>query len=537
MTADSVFISTSIPYVNGAPHVGFAWELVLADVLARHQRLTGADVLFLTGTDDNSLKNVRAAARAGQDTPGFVRRQGDRFVALARALGVSNDDLLRTAFDPRHAPAVARAWNAAAAAGDVSVRPYHGAYCVGCEQFYAPGELVDGRCPEHDEPLEEVEESNYFFRLSRHEPEIARAVLGGAVRVSPPVYGKEIERWFERGLEDFSISRSFARSAGWGIPVPGDPSQTVYVWFDALLNYVSALGYGSSGDALARYWQESRRRIHVIGKNLTRFHCIYWPGILQSAGLALPTDVVVHGFLTVEGRKIGKSLGNGVDPFELVERYGKDRLRYYLLRCFPLGRDGNFSAEALRVSADAELCDQLGNLLSRVLVLLEKYTGGLVPALDAERTPLADAALTTAVTAHAKLERAVPDQALGAILGFVGECNLALARTEPWKLGRALGATSDPARRSALERELGAVLGDSARALLWIAALLAPFLPDTSARIARAIGAPAPAVYRTPERTSWRELASGAHTARGDLLFPRLSSPGARVGHRAAAGP
>jgi methionyl-tRNA synthetase len=298
----TVFISTSIPYVNGPPHVGFAWELVLADTLARYHRRRGARVFLLGGTDDNSLKNVRAAERAQIPINAFVRSQGDRFVALGEALGISFDDLLRTASDPRHRPSVERLWRACRDAGDQSQPAYRGAYCVGCEQFYAPAELPSGRCPEHDAELEVIEETNHFFRLSRHQAVLEQQLASGALGIRPESYQNETERWFESGLSDFSVSRSHERARGWGIGVPDDPSQTVYVWFDALANYLSALGYGTGAAQYAELWEQSERRIHVIGKNLTRFHCLYWPGILASAGLPGPTEILVHGFLTVDGK-------------------------------------------------------------------------------------------------------------------------------------------------------------------------------------------------------------------------------------------
>jgi methionyl-tRNA synthetase len=537
MTADAIFITTSIPYVNGPPHVGFAWELVLADTLARYHRLRGRDVRFLTGTDDNSLKNVRAAEGAGRPTADFVRSQGQRFVELAARLGLSNDDFIRTAFDPRHAPAVEKLWVACADAGDIYTRSYRGLYCVGCEQFYAPTELTAGRCPEHDTPLEAVDEANYFFRLGRHREHVARAltrdpvpsdgplavpVPRGSIRVVPEVYRAETQHWVEAGLHDFSISRSQERARGWGIKVPGDPAQTVYVWFDALANYVSALGYASGAEELERFWQQSSRRIHVIGKNVTRFHCVYWPAILESAGLSCPTDVVVHGFLTVEGRKIGKSLGNGVDPFALVERFGRDRLRHYLLAHFPLGRDGDFSVAGLVRANDAELADQLGNLQNRVLVLLEQNADGCVPLGGAETSRLAPLARRTLQSVCTELERSAPDAALRAIFSLVQACNLELARTEPWKIARTLAGSSSLAQRAELRTELLSILGEAARSLLWIAGLLAPFLPDTAERIAQSFGTAVPPVYRDAPPV-WAELGAGSRVARREVLFARLA--------------
>jgi methionyl-tRNA synthetase len=522
MTQSTIFISTSIPYVNGPPHVGFAWELVLADVLARYHRARGRRVFFLTGTDDNSAKNVRAAQAEARPTSDFVRARGQRFVELCRALELSNDDFLRTAFDPRHAPAVQALWRACEERGDVYRASYRGNYCVGCEQFYAPHELIADRCPEHETPLEAIDEQNYFFRLSRHRVGLDRLLSSGALRIWPEVYRGEAYGWVAAGLSDFSISRSRERAGGWGIAVPGDPEQIVYVWFDALANYVSALGYGTDETAFREHWREDARRIHVIGKNVTRFHCVYWPGVLHSAGLAAPSDVVVHGFLTVDGRKIGKSLGNGVDPFALLERYGAERLRHYLVRCFPLGRDGDFSAAALAQTSQDELGDQLGNLLNRVLVLIQQNSAGVVPEAADEAGVLALEARRAAERASDELERCDPYAASAAVFDFVRAANLAISREEPWSIARRARSTNiSDEERLALARKLERSLGDAARGLLWAGALLAPFLPATAARIAAAFATGLPAVYGDGA-PKWRPLAAGARVQRDGVLFERV---------------
>jgi methionyl-tRNA synthetase len=523
MTDPYIFVSTSIPYVNGPPHVGFAWELVIADVLARYHRARGRPVRFITGTDDNSLKNVRAAEADGTATADFVRARGERFLGLCRALNLSNDDFIRTAFDPRHAPAVSAIWRACDAAGDIYPSAYSGAYCVGCEQFYSRDELPEGRCPEHDTPLEQIEETNHFFRLSRHQAHVGELLSSGALRLCPSLYEAESLGWVRTGLADFSISRSRERARGWGIPVPDDDGQIVYVWFDALVNYVSALGYGGEPSELVPVWQDAARRIHVIGKNVTRFHCVYWPAILESAGLSAPTDVVVHGFLTVEGRKIGKSLGNGVDPFVLIEAFGAERLRHYLLRGFPLGSDGDFSVPGLTHANDDELADQLGNLLSRVLVLLEQNTGGQVPALSAGCSELEGQARACAEQVIESLERGDPHTAIVRVFGFVRAQNFELARVEPWRLARRARTAADGPERDALLGRVAVCLGDAARGLLWTAALLEPFLPETARRIAGALGAALPPVYRA-DALDWGTLGAGAVTRREEVLFERLAA-------------
>lgn len=516
MIQRDVFVSTSIPYVNGAPHVGFAWELVIADALARYHRLRGAAVHFSTGTDDNSLKNVQAAERAGQPVAAFVHEKGDAFARLAALLEISNDDFVRTSTDPRHAPAVDELWRACAAGGDIYPGAYRGLYCVGCEQFYAAGELAGDYCTEHAALLEHVSERNHFFRLSRYQLELERLLSTGALRVTPEVYRTEVLGWLARGLTDFSISRGAARAKGWGIAVPGDTAQTVYVWFDALANYLSTLDYAAGGERFGRVWRGEARRIHVVGKNVTRFHCIYWPAILASAGLAAPTEVVVHGFLTVGGQKIGKSLGNGVEPEALIERFGCDRVRHYLLRHFALGHDADFSLAGLSRASDGELASGLGNLLERVLALLERYTERVIPPLSQEQTALSTAARRAAEQASAELDASAPDRALACVFGLVEACNAEISRTEPWRLGRLAGVDATA------RRELEQALGDAARALLWIGALLEPFLPETARRISRALSAPLPPVYAAGVSPSWPALPTSAPTVRGDVLFPRL---------------
>ncbi|HVZ36073.1 MAG TPA: class I tRNA ligase family protein, partial [Polyangiaceae bacterium] len=326
-----------------------------------------------------------------------------------------------------------------------------------------------------------------------------------------------------------SISRSRARARGWGIGVPGDPAQIVYVWFDALANYVSALGYGTNAEPYRELWESSDRRIHVIGKNLTRFHCVYWPGILASAGVVGPTDVVVHGFLTVGGRKIGKSLGNssgaGLDPFELLEQVGRDRLRYYLLGQFPLGKDGDFSVPALVRACNAGLSDQLGNLLQRTLRLLEQSCGARIPPPRGGRSPLAEQALEAARRISVQLDAAAPDRALCTLDELVQACNLFVSRSEPWRIARSARESTNGAERRASAAQLELVLGEVASALLWIGGLLEPFLPAAAARLAHALGAPLPNPYRAPEQILWGELGAGAGVRPGDVLFPRLALP------------
>src|SRR4051794_15861686 len=365
-----MLVTTTIPYVNARPHVGFLLELVQADVLARHHRRRGTAVRLQTGTDDNSLKNVLAAEAAGISTRELVDRNAAAFGALHEPYALAFDDVLHTSRDPRHRAGVERLWHACA--DDLYRARYEGRYCVGCERFYADAELPGGRCPEHDTPPERVAEENWFFRLSRYAAPLRAAIEDGRLRIHPAQRRNEVLAFLDSGVGDISVSRDIARARGWGIPVPGDPDQVIYVWWDALGNYVTAPG--------AAAWRAADRRIHLLGKGVLRFHAVYWPAMLLSAGLPLPTDLVVHDYLTVDGRKISKSGGATADPLELAARYGADAVRWWLLRDVPRVGDTDFTAERLVTRANTELANGIGNLVHRVTSMVHRYRDGVPPA-------------------------------------------------------------------------------------------------------------------------------------------------------------
>jgi methionyl-tRNA synthetase len=483
----STYITTTIPYVNARPHLGFALELVQADVLARHRREAGEQVRFQAGTDDNSLKNVLAAQAAGVDVREFVDANAAAFTGLARPLNLSVDDLIRTSSDPRHRPGVERLWRACAARGDLYRRHYEGLYCVGCEQFYTGAELAGSRCPEHGTLPEPVSEVNWFFRLSRYADQLRGLITDGTIRVEPAERRNEVLALIAGGLTDFSVSRSTERAHGWGIPVPGDPDQVIYVWWDALSNYLAALDYANGGPDLDRWWSGAARRVHLLGKGVLRFHAVYWPAMLLSAGEAVPTDIVVHGYLTDNGRKISKSSGAAdpvrtVDPYDLVDRYGTDAVRWWLLREVPKGADADFTVGRLIGRANDELANGFGNLVNRVASMIHRYRGGHVPAApDGAPASAASAcaALATAIgNAPGLIAAALDDfdfrRATEAVWRIADEANRYVNRTRPWDLAKA----GDDA-------ELAAVLATLLAACQAIGAHLAPFLPDAAARIAR----------------------------------------------------
>jgi methionyl-tRNA synthetase len=460
------YVTTTIPYVNARPHLGFVLELVQADVLARHRRQRGEAVRFLTGTDDNSLKNVLAAQAEGVPTEVLVDRNAAAFAALREPLGLSFDDFIRTSRDPRHRPGVERFWRACAAAGDLYRKHYEGLYCVGCEQFYPPAELPGGRCPEHGTEPQPVAEENWFFRLSRYQDRLHDLISSGELRVEPAARRNEVLSFIAGGLSDFSISRSTRRARGWGIPVPDDPDQVIYVWWDALGNYLTALDYGTGGDAYRRWWAGDGQRVHLVGKGVLRFHAVYWPAMLLSAGEPLPGEILVHDYLTVDGHKISKSRGHGVDPVALVDRYGADAVRWWLLREVPRVGDADFTVDRLVARANEDLANGLGNLVNRVVSMVHRYGSPAAAAV----LPAATAApgLVDAALAGFDLRRAV-----GAVWAVVAEGNRYVERVRPWELARS-GDTG------ALDAVLGTLLA-TCRAL---GELLVPFLPDAAERIA-----------------------------------------------------
>ncbi|MEV4162737.1 methionine--tRNA ligase [Nonomuraea dietziae] len=442
-----MYITTTIPYVNARPHLGFALEIVQADVLARHYRRR-EPVRFQTGTDDNSLKNVLAAQAAGVPVQEFVDRNARAFEELREPLALSFDSFVRTSRDPAHRQGVERLWRATA--HDVYQRHYSGLYCVGCEQF-----ATEDTCPEHGGPLQVVEEKNWFFRLSRYQDRLRELIADGRLRVEPAARRNEILAFIEAGLEDISISRSQERARGWGIPVPGDPSQVVYVWWDALANYVTAL------DDYERWWARGRK-IHLVGKGVIRFHAVYWPAMLLSAGEPLPTEIYVHDYLTVEGRKISKSSGSAVDPVELAARYGSDAVRWWLLREVPRVGDADFTEGRLAARHDEDLANGLGNLVKRVVTMVHRFRGGHVPDVPAK--PLVP---DVEERVHAALEAFDFRAAASAVWSIVEEANRYIERERPWR-------QADP----------DVALATLVHACRTLAVQLEVFLPEAAARVA-----------------------------------------------------
>jgi len=426
------------------------------------------------------LKSVRAAERAGARVADLVQRNAARFLELWSALDVGLDEVVHTSADPRHVATTHELWRRCAERGDIYRARYRGLYCVGCEQYFRPGDLEGGVCREHRTAPELVEEENYFFRLSRYEATLTDLVASGRLEVVPRQRRNEVLGFIRGGLEDFSVSRSSERARGWGIPVPGNPREVVFVWFDALGNYLSALDFAAGGARYERFWDAAPERVHLVGKGILRFHAVCWPAILLSAGLPLPTKVLVHGYVTADGCKIGKSLGNAVDPSALCERYGATALRYYLLRHLPTSRDGDYSEERLARAYDAELLNQLGNLLQRTLRLVEDSGSDLVLQRDAageEERELIQAAARARSDVDAGFAAFDLKLGLDAIWRFIASANRYADRTAPWLRLR---------RRE--HAELAVSLSHLVEALRVTSVLLAPFLPSVSSEIAARIG-------------------------------------------------
>ena len=474
-------VMTAIPYVNGRPHVGHALELVQADVLARHRRQRGDEVRLQTGTDDNALKNVQSAEAEGITPAAYVARVAERFAGLAEPLELAVDDFIRTSSDPRHRPGVERLWAACEARGDLYRKAYAGLYCVGCERFYEVDELTaDGRCPEHGTIPEPVEEENWFFRLSRYQDRLAELISTDRLRIEPTSRKREVLSFIEAGLADFSVSRSVARARGWGIPVPGDPGQVIYVWYDALANYITAPGYGTDEARFDQWWNHSQR-VHVIGKGIIRFHAVYWPAMLLSAGISLPDTIFVHEYLTVDGQKISKSAGNADDPADLAARYGSDALRWWMLSEVTGSGDTDFTVARLVNRANEDLANNLGNLVNRTVSMLHRYRDGVVPRpVDAD----ADAAELR----QARASRRRPPSTTP----WPGSTSGGRSRRSPRSATPATGTSSACGRgswpRPGNPDELDAVLAELVATCRAIAEHLQPFLPGAAQRIRQQCG-------------------------------------------------
>ncbi|SFK28480.1 methionine--tRNA ligase [Methylocapsa palsarum] len=465
------YITTAIPYANGAPHIGHAYERIATDAIARFKRLDGHDVLFVTGMDEHGQKMQQTAAREGLTPIELADRTAAQFAAMGQALLAPADDIVRTT-QPRHHAAAQEIWNRMAASGDIFRSKYPGWYSVRDEAFFDESELSEGpngaRLAPTGAPVEWVEEDSYYFTLSAYADRLLDLYRTQPDFVTPEKYRNEIIAFVERGLTDLSISRS---TFDWGVPVPGDPDHVMYVWVDALTNYLTATGFPDVAAPRAHFWPAD---VHVIGKDITRFHAIYWPAFLMSANLPLPRQIVVHGFLFNRGEKMSKSVGNVIDPFALAEHYGVDQFRYFLLREVPFGQDGNYSHEAIVNRVNADLANDLGNLAQRSLSMIQKNCDGRTPVPGAFSE--ADAALLSAAKDLAgKSRTAMRDFALHLILAdiwrVVADANRYFASEEPW-----VKRKTDPAR-------METILYVTAEVLRIVAIMAQPYIPQGAGKL------------------------------------------------------
>jgi methionyl-tRNA synthetase len=481
-----VFISTSIPYVNAAPHLGHALEFVQADVLARHHRARGDKVFFLSGSDENSLKNVRSAEKAGIPVIDLVTANFKKFFDLKESLNISFDDFIRTT-EERHFKGSQKLWTACEK--DIYKKKYSGLYCVGCEEFYKEDELVDGLCPDHKVKPELVEEENYFFRLSNYQDKIREVIEKDIVKIIPEERKNEVLSFINSGLQDFCISRTSERAKGWGIDVPNDPTQKMWVWFDALSNYIDALGYGSDSDRFKEFWQNNEFKTHVIGKGIIRFHAVYWLAMLLSAGISLPKTIFVHGYLTVDNQKMSKSIGNVVDPQELAAKYGSEGVRYFLLREIPTTGDGDFTYEKFEKRYNSDLASGLGNLFSRTLAMVIK--AGLDKEFEIKPNSLF-------VEKNIEIENKVAEkfiqfnETLMDIWELVSFCDKYIEEEKPWEV-------TDVAKQKEIFSNLIYSLNS-------ISKMIEPFLPSTSQKMKEQLG----------------EKNNIFNVTKGESLFPRI---------------
>ncbi|MBI2035800.1 MAG: methionine--tRNA ligase [Candidatus Liptonbacteria bacterium] len=482
MAKRSYYISTSIPYVNAAPHIGHALEFVQADVLARYHRRRGDDVFFLTGTDENSLKNVIAAETAKVQVKDWVERLAKVFKNLAQKLSISNNDFIRTSAEKRHIDGAKKLWNACRPE-DIYKKKYKGLYCIGCEEFKTMKDLQGGRCEEHpNQDIQEVEEENYFFRLSAYQDRLEKLIADDALLIVPESRKNEILSFIRGGLEDFSISRSRERAKDWGVPVPGDQNQIMYVWVDALSNYITALDYADNGEKYQKYWVGGDNICHLIGKNITRFHAVYWPAILLSAGVRLPQTLFVHGFFTINGQKISKSLGNVIDPFDLIEKYGTDALRYYLLSEIPSHEDGDFSIEKFEARYNGNLANGLGNYAARVLTLAHNANIANWNA-NVANEEIQEKIKGTRKTVSEKIDDFKLHEALSTIWELISFGDKYINENKPW--AKSVEDGSPEQASEARFREI--TIYNALYILENVAELLKPFLPETADKVLRAI--------------------------------------------------
>jgi len=506
------YVTTAIAYVNDAPPLHYLYELAGADALARFHRLIGDDTFFLTGVDEHSLHVEREARRQRKDPLAYCDEMARLYQQVERAYGISYDRFIRTT-DADHVRAVTAFLERLRARGDIYPGTYEGWYCVSCEAFKAEDDLLEGRCPTHPTVKPEwIQEQNYFFALSRYRDRLLEHIDAHPEFIEPPTRRNEVLAMIRRGLRDFSISRSTVR---WGIPFPGDPRHVVYVWGDALINYLTGVGFGADERRFRRWWPAN---LHVIGKDISRFHCVYWPAMLLSAELPLPRKVFVHGWLNQRGERMSKTAGTAIDPMEMAQQLGVDGIRYCLLREVPFDRDGDVSQEGLTLRYNTDLANDLGNLVYRTLTMMQRYYDGKVPTPSEEAaTPLDRDLRRTVEQGIRRFERQMKANdlagALAAIWTAISRANRYIEQAAPWNL----------ARHSEQRRRLDTVMYNLVEVVRLAAYVISPFMPETAQRLAALLRADLKAPWRAVRR--WGGLRPRTQTQVGAALFPRIEKP------------
>ncbi|MEP6919246.1 MAG: methionine--tRNA ligase, partial [Acidobacteriota bacterium] len=509
----SFYLTTAIDYVNSRPHLGTAYEKIAADVIARYKRLCGIETHFVMGNDEHSLNVFRKARELGEEPLAYCDRMAQEFLDVWKRLDLSFDDFIRTT-EPRHRAGVQELVRRMSAAGDIYEGQYEGWYCVSCESFKQEKDLVDGLCAIHRTKPDWIREKNYFFRLSSYTERLRAHFAAQPDFLVPDVRRNEILRLLESGLDDISVSRA---GQSWGIPMPDDPSSVIYVWVDALINYLTAVGFGTDEAMREKWWPAD---LHVVGKDIIRFHAVIWPAMLMSAGLPVPRQIFGHGFVSLKGEKMSKSLGTAVDPLDAAQRFGADPLRLYLMKEIGFGNDGDFTWERFEDRYNVDLANNLGNLVSRISAMADKYRGGrLRPAGSPGR--LAEVARQSAADYRREMDAFAIEAGAAAVFRLVDAANEYIASTEPWALAR------DRARAD----ELSQVLFDVAEALRVSAVLLLPIMPRSALEILRRVGAAASLESIRLDDAGWRNEGERV-IVKGAALWPR-TDPASGAARRA----